>query len=282
MFILGCTQKECQIRKEILWIITEVSSNQGFLLGLQKNNQKQKPRRNLMKKRYLHGPMIWKVMQRNEWKDIASLRTQQRSNYTKSRRHALTTTNSRKKTWDLLENCQTFAHRLFCNASIWLELVDLIFYGLWTKLARAVTKWTKGLARLISYIHHTCEWPGMRSIGGCGLVRVPNLRVCKHRCWGVAHASKRINVLPWYRQVAVAKTSSETQRRKNRAVRKDKWSPRGTGMTVLTYPGMRPCNRQGWCKRSVFRWDGRQLTLDKTVGSRVWWHTEGSGKQRLV
>ena len=27
-----------------------------------------------------------------------------------------------------------------------------------------------------------------------------------------------------------------------------------------------------------FRWDGRQLTLGKTVGSRVWWHTQGSSK----
>ena len=127
---LGCTQKECQNRKEILWIITEVSSNQGFLLGLQKNNQKQKPRRNLMKKRYLHGPMIWKFMPRNVWNDIVSWRTRRLNNYAKSRRHALTTTNSRKKTWNLLENCQTFAHRLFCNACIWFELVDLIFYGL--------------------------------------------------------------------------------------------------------------------------------------------------------
>ena len=32
------------------------------------------------------------------------------------------------------------------------------------------------------------------------------------------------------------KTSSETHRRKNRAARKGKWSPRGIGMTVLTYP----------------------------------------------
>ena len=39
---------------------------------------------------------------------------------------------------------------------------------------------------------------------------------------------------------------------------------------------VRPGNRQGWWKRSIFRWNGRQLTLDKTVGSRVWWHTQGS------
>ena len=40
---------------------------------------------------------------------------------------------------------------------------------------------------------------------------------------------------------------------------------------------VRPGNRQGWWKRSTFRWNGRQLTFDKTVGSRVWWHTQGSG-----
>ena len=51
----------------ILWTITEVCSNQGFLPGLQKNCQKQKPRRNLMPEQYLHGLMTWKVMQRNAW-----------------------------------------------------------------------------------------------------------------------------------------------------------------------------------------------------------------------
>ena len=51
-----------------------------------------------------------------------------------------------------------------------------------------------------------------------------------------------MNILPWYRLVGVAKTSSETQRRKSRAARKGKWPPRGTGTTVLTYPcPSQPC-----------------------------------------
>ena len=64
---------------------------------------------------------------------------------------------------------------------------------------------------------------------------------------GVAHAGGegRINVLPWYRLVGVAKNSSETQRRKSRAARKGKWPPRGTVTTVLTYPLPKP---------AVFRW----------------------------
>ena len=49
-----------------------------------------------------------------------------------------------------------------------------------------------------------------------------------------------MNILPWYRLVGVAKTSSETHRRKSRAARKGKWPPRGTGTTVLTYPRSAP------------------------------------------
>ena len=47
----------------------------------------------------------------------------------------------------------------------------------------------------------------------------------------VAHAGGEgwMNILPWYRLVGVAKTSSETQRRESRAARKGKWPPRGTG-----------------------------------------------------
>ena len=41
-------------------------------------------------------------------------------------------------------------------------------------------------------------------------------------------------------------------------------------------PWVRQGDRQGWWKRSKFRWGGRQLSLDKTVGSRVWRHTQGS------
>ena len=87
------------------------------------------------------------------------------------------------------------------------------------------------------------RWPGGWGLqgrpvtGGGGLARVPNLRVCKHPLTsGVAHVGRegRIDVLPWYRPVGVAKTSSETQRRKSRAARKGKWPPRGAGTTVGT------------------------------------------------
>ena len=65
--------------------------------------------------------------------------------------------------------------------------------------------------------------------------------------WHVKGEKGRINVLPWYRLVGVAKTSSETQRRKNRAARERKWSPRGTGnRQAPPILEVRPGNRQGW------------------------------------
>ena len=89
-----------------------------------------------------------------------------------------------------------------------------------------------------------------------------------------------MNILPWYRLVGVGKTSSETQRRKSRAARKGTWPPRGTGTTVLTYPcptvsrfsvavrgSARVSGKAG--ENGQNSGAGRQLTLDKTVGSRV-------------
>ena len=86
---------------KVLWTITEICLNPTFLQGLLKSCLFL---RNLSQA-FLHGPMIWKVMQRNASNDIANWRTEQPNSNTKSQLHALTT-------WDLLENCQTFAHKL--------------------------------------------------------------------------------------------------------------------------------------------------------------------------
>ena len=81
---------------------------------------------------------------------------------------------------------------------------------------------------------------GVSKTGGGGLARVPNLRVCKHLFdFGVAHAGGegRINVLPWYRPVGVAKKLPVIRKGgRARLPKKGKWPPRGTGTTVLTYP----------------------------------------------
>ena len=62
---------------------------------------------------FLHDPVIWKVMRRTAWTDIVNWRTKQLNSFAMSQHHALTTTNSTEKKWDLSENCQRFAHKLF-------------------------------------------------------------------------------------------------------------------------------------------------------------------------
>ena len=67
----------------------------------------------------------------------------------------------------------------------------------------------------------------------------PDLRLCKHQLnlGGTRRGGKdELTSCRGTVQSAWQKTSSESHRRKNRAARKCKWSPRGTGTTVLTNP----------------------------------------------
>ena len=62
---------------------------------------------------FLHGIVIWWVMQRSVWNDIVSWRTRRLSNSTKYLLPASMTTTSKKKKQNLLENCQIHALKLF-------------------------------------------------------------------------------------------------------------------------------------------------------------------------
>ena len=113
--------------------------------------------------------MTWKVMPRNVWNDIVILQTGRLNNSTKYLLHASMTTTSKKKKWNLLENCHKYAPKLFWNAYTWHVLGALIFLWSVTKLARSATKWTQAcdrrLSRLISYIHHTSEYKQYCHVG---------------------------------------------------------------------------------------------------------------------
>ena len=138
-------------RAKILWTITKICSNPEFP---QEQKKSHFVHGNLTQTSLL-GPMKWKVMQRNQWSDIASWRTKQPSN-------AWMITTSRRRSWKRLENCPMCVLKSYWNACTWHALVDQTFYRKVNKLAGAVTKWTracdKRLARLISYLHHTSEY----------------------------------------------------------------------------------------------------------------------------
>ena len=82
------------------------------------------------------------------------------STWIRSLHHASMTMNSKKKEWDLLENCLKICSQIVlkCLTLARSSVRPDIEWSV-NKLARAVTKWTracdKRVGRLISSIHHT-------------------------------------------------------------------------------------------------------------------------------
>ena len=116
----GCTQRECTISNDIVTNY-RICSNPGFLLEPRKNYL-QGLQGNLMQKSHLLGPTTWKVMQRNVWKDVANLRIKRLNNYTKSRRHAWTIINLKKKkkkwiSWRIIYSLLTKCSQMYVSAS---------------------------------------------------------------------------------------------------------------------------------------------------------------------
>ena len=156
---LGCPQRECQIRKDIVDNCKSMFESR-FSAGAVEKLPEARAQGNLRHPLCVHGPMTWKVMQRNAWKDIANLRSKQPSSCINSQRHAWMTIILQRKSigWRIIYCLLTHCSEMSLFGSY------LLARYLWSvnKLARAVTKWTKScdkrLARLISYIHHTCEF----------------------------------------------------------------------------------------------------------------------------
>ena len=84
---------------------------------------------------------------------------------------------------------------------------------------------------------------GRRSTGGGGLTRVPDLRVCKHLFVSGWHTQGGKDELTSCRGTVQSAWQKPPVRRKGGRAglpKKGKWPPRGTGTTVLTYPGSAP------------------------------------------
>ena len=126
---VGCSQRECETSKEIVDNYKMCSSPES-----PQQQQKNYLARGNLTQTFSHGPVIWKVMQRHVWSDIAFWRKKQPSKCTTWPHHALTNTISRKKKWDLSETCQKFALKLFWNSCMWHASVDHKFYAQLTNL----------------------------------------------------------------------------------------------------------------------------------------------------
>ena len=135
--------------------------------------------------------------------NIVNWQSKHPNSETKSLLHALTTTNARKKNWDLLENVSKVCSQICLKCLYLARIVRPDISWSVNKLARAITKWTRA-------------WPGSwvpQQAAGGGPRERPEPACVQTPWFGLAHAGEegRINVLPWSRLVGVVSTSSETQ-----------------------------------------------------------------------
>ena len=96
-------------------------------------------------------------MPRNVWNDIVSWQTRRLNNSTKYLHHASMTTTSKKKKWNLLENCHMYALKMFRNSYIWNVLDDLTFYSQRTNLQDRLQNGPK-LPESIDFIYSSYVW----------------------------------------------------------------------------------------------------------------------------
>ena len=123
---LGCTQRQCEISKDIV-----DNYRTMFELRTSAGGTEKLP---FPQNRRISSWSYDMAGHRSVWNDIVSWQTRRLSNSTKYLLHASMTTTSKKKKWNLLENCQIHALKLFWNACTWHELDDPMFYGQWISL----------------------------------------------------------------------------------------------------------------------------------------------------
>ena len=115
-----------------------------------------------LKQTFLHGPMIWQVMQRNSWRDIANWQNKTTQKFYKVAAPCLDDHQFKEEEMgfvgELSKVCSQIVLKCLYLARIGRRDI------LWSvnKLALSITEWTKAcdkrLARLISYIHHTSDF----------------------------------------------------------------------------------------------------------------------------
>ena len=183
-----------------MWTITEPCLNREFPRVKLKNFHTRKIFESL------HGLILWKVMPRNVWSDIVSWQKKTTQQLYKVSTPCIDDHHFKEEEMKSVgELSQVHALKLFWNGYIWHVLDDLIFYVQWTQFARSITKWTKAcdkrLNRLISDIHHTCEYKQYCYVGNtakamqAGTVsRLPISWMCKKQT-SVSHSSTETEII---------------------------------------------------------------------------------------
>ena len=162
---LGCTQRQCEISKDIVDNYRTMFESQNFSGGEQK-------KLTILRKQYSYFFMVlwrWLVMQRSVWNDIVSYQTRRLNNSTKYLPPCIDDHHFKeeetKSVGELSHVCSQIVLKCLYLARIGRPDIP------WSvkKVARSITKWTKAfdkrLNRLISYIHHTCPHDSLPDAG---------------------------------------------------------------------------------------------------------------------
>ena len=160
---LGCTQRKCEISKDI------VDNYRTMFESRISAGRLEKLPFTLKIFVFLHGLMTWLVMQRSVWNDIVSWQTRRLNNSTKVSTPCIDDHHFKeeetKSVGDLSQVCSQIVLKCLYLARIGRP--DILW--LVNKLARSITKWTKAcdkrLSRLFSYFHHTCEYKQYCHVG---------------------------------------------------------------------------------------------------------------------
>ena len=159
---LGCTQRECQISKDIVddyrsMFGSRISAGATEKLSETKATGKTWCRNNIFMVLW-HG----RAMQRNAWNDIANLPIKLLSNFFKVATPCMFDHQFKEEENGSVGEFSTVCSQIVLKCSYLARIGSLDIFWSVHKPARAVTKWTKAcdkrLALLIAYIHHTSEY----------------------------------------------------------------------------------------------------------------------------
>ena len=133
---LGCTQRECQSNERTLWRNTKKLFESRISAGAtQKLPGWEKPHAKTAARSY--------DMEDHAKKCVESWQIKRLNNCTKSLIHVWTTITSKWKNWKGLGSCPKCARKLSCNAFLGARIGRLDILWSVSKLARAVTEWTR-------------------------------------------------------------------------------------------------------------------------------------------
>ena len=222
VFFLGCTQREGNSNESIVEEYKRCSKHETLL----ERNSKVNFLGHLFREKQSFGLVVWRVMRRNVWQDIASWKIKKADQMYKVSIPCLGDHQFKKEeleiVWEFSKVCSQIVLTCLCVAG----MVGFDIFCSVNTFAQVVTQWTRAfdqrLACLISYIHRTSDNRHCCHVGntaqGCrlGLFQYwdfdGDFEDCKYISdWILCIFGNRAFVLMGWKQISVSHSSSESE-----------------------------------------------------------------------